>query len=274
MVVRNAACLVLFAVGMSCSVYDVGLLGSVGGGGQGVDATAGAAAQAGSAPQAGAGAAVGASAGAGGRFDGGSGSGGLSGSSVGAQSGAPSLGGAADGGETGHVVVEPLPTGAGAITYERWSDVPGSGMGDFPWDAAPTEARSLDVFRAPPSADEEYAVRLQGYITAPLDGKYRFWIACDDNCELWLSTDETLDNEVRIASLLGVERWTEPDDWSKYASQESALVTLQAGQRYRVEAVMKQGLGGSNLSVGWLKPGQSGAESPAVIPGSQLSPIE
>jgi hypothetical protein len=50
------------------------------------------------------------------------------------------------------------------------------------------------------------------------------------------------------------------------------LIPLEAGKRYRVEAFVKQGIGGSNLSVGWLKPGQSGTAPSEVIPGSQLSP--
>jgi hypothetical protein len=162
--------------------------------------------------------------------------------------------------------------GEGSITLEHWDSVPGSSMDDFPTTPADS-TMALQSFKAPASDAVDTADHITGFLTAPLDGDYRFWIACDDNCELWLSSDETAENEVVIASLLGVDRWTDPDEWTKFASQESRLVSLQAGKRYRIEAFVKQGIGGSNLSVGWLKPGESGTVPSEVIPGAQLSPL-
>jgi len=48
---------------------------------------------------------------------------------------------------------------------------------------------------------------------------------------------------------------------------------LVQGQKYYIEALMKQVWGGSCQVVGWLKPGQSGSVPSEVIPGSVLSPI-
>lgn len=95
---------------------------------------------------------------------------------------------------------------------------------------------------------------------------YIFWIASDDYAELWLSTDENPANKVIIAR---VDGWTAPREWNKYASQQSLPITVQAGQRYYIEVLHKEGYGGDNLAVGWQLP--SGAlERP--IPGSRLSP--
>jgi len=264
MVTRVGGFILLVLVG-SCTTYTSDLLT---GSAQGGETTAGAAGQALS--------------GAGSQADGGK----AEGSSGSATGGVGSVGGVeSDGGGMGGtsaVVVGaggdggeapgPLPAGEGSITYKRWVGVPGSSMSDFPTDA-PDEVSQVGELKAPTSTAEYTADRIQGYITAPLDGNYRFWLACDDNGELWLSTDESAEKEVRIAYLLGVDRWAETDEWGKFASQESALIPLQAGKRYRVDALVKQGVGGSNLSVGWLKPGDAGVLPSEVIPGRQLSPI-
>ena len=42
-----------------------------------------------------------------------------------------------------------------------------------------------------------------GYVTPPTTGYYTFWIASDDNSELWLSTDANPANKVRIAYVGG-----------------------------------------------------------------------
>ena len=103
-----------------------------------------------------------------------------------------------------------------------------------------------------------------------MTGSYTFWIASDDQSELWLSTDDNPLFKVRIAS---VPNWTDSREWNKFPSQKSAAITLTAGQRYYVEALQKEGGGGDNLAVGWAKPGESTSAPSEVIPGSVLSPF-
>ena len=91
---------------------------------------------------------------------------------------------------------------------------------------------------------------MRGYVTPTTTGDYWFWIASDDNGELWLSTDSNPDNKTRIAYVPG---WTNPREWAKYAQQKSALVHLVAGTRYYIEALMKEGGGGDNLAVTWQR---------------------
>src|SRR6185369_14339551 len=59
--------------------------------------------------------------------------------------------------------------------------------------------------------------------------------------------------------------------WNKYASQQSAPISLVAGQGYYIEARMKEGGGGDHLSVAWKVPG--GANLTNVIPATYLAPF-
>jgi hypothetical protein len=103
-------------------------------------------------------------------------------------------------------------------------------------------------------------------VCAPETGNYTFWIASDDNSELWLSTSDNPANKVLIASVNG---WTGVRQWTQLASQQSVPVALTAGRRYYIEALHKDGGGGDHVSVGWQLPSGT-LERP--IPGTRLSP--
>ena len=69
-----------------------------------------------------------------------------------------------------------------------------------------------------------YGTRMRGYITAPVTGNYTFWIASDDNSELWLSSlNDNPANKVRIGWVSG---WTDSRQWDKFSTQKSAAVPL------------------------------------------------
>jgi hypothetical protein len=110
-------------------------------------------------------------------------------------------------------------------------------------------------------------MRLYGYICPPATGSYTFWIASDDNSELWLSTNSSSASKQRIAYHV---QYTASREWNKYATQKSVAITLTAGQLYYVEALMKDGTQGDNMAVGWAKPGQPTTVPSEVIPGSSL----
>jgi fibronectin type 3 domain-containing protein len=106
---------------------------------------------------------------------------------------------------------------------------------------------------------------MRGYVHPSSSGDYTFWIAGDDNCELWLSTDDNPANASMIANVPG---WTSSREWTKYGEQQSAVISLTGGQKYYIEALQKEGGGGDNLAVAW----QGGGFSQEVIDGSYLSP--
>jgi hypothetical protein len=109
-----------------------------------------------------------------------------------------------------------------------------------------------------------YGQRLQTFVVPPMTGYYTFWIASDDTSLLLLSSNENPANATPIAS---VTAWTSWRDFTEEASQQSALIYLQAGQRYYLEALMQQGTGGDNLSVQWELPNGT-VETPLGTPSA------
>lgn len=111
-----------------------------------------------------------------------------------------------------------------------------------------------DYFDAPHDWADAYGTRMRAFVLPPVSGNYTFWIASDDNSVLFLSTDESPANKVQIAS---VAAWTGWREWAKEVNQKSALISLEAGRRYYLEALQKEGGGGDSLSIGWQLPGGS-----------------
>jgi hypothetical protein len=156
---------------------------------------------------------------------------------------------------------------AGKILRECWKGIGGGGVNDLRGhlQKKPSETSLLEVFEGPSSTGNDYGSRVRGYVHPPKTGKYVFWISSDDQSELWLSTDEDPANRQKIA---WAQEWTGPREWTKFKEQQSEPVRLEAGRRYYIEALQKQGGGGDHLSVGWQLPDGT-QERP--IPGSRLS---
>jgi hypothetical protein len=162
----------------------------------------------------------------------------------------------------------PVCTAAGNILWEQWRYSYGIRVVDIPLDSPPTRTRLLSLFESPSNLEEEYGARIRGYICAPQTGTYTFWIAGDNETQLWLSPDANPANKVKIA---GHPTWTMPRSWFESPSQQSAPVALIAGQRYYIEALHKEGTLDDHMAVAWQLPDGT-MEAP--IPGSRLSPYE
>ena len=127
-----------------------------------------------------------------------------------------------------------------------------------------------NAFEAPTDWADSYGQRCRALVLPPITGSYVFYIATDDNGELWLSTDETPAHKQRIAWVGG---WTGARQWLTEANQKSAPVSLVQGQRYYIEALQSEGGGGDNLAVGWQKPGDAALQnSDPAIPVTYLVP--
>ncbi len=163
----------------------------------------------------------------------------------------------------------PPGTGEGTVLREWWTGISGTAISGLTSDADyPDNPDGSDFptsFEAPTNWADNYGTRMRGYLHAPVTGQYTFWIASDDNGELYLSSDASPDNAALIANVPG---WSSSQQWDKYAEQQSNQVSLQAGELYYLEALMKEGGGGDNLAVAWLVPGGS----QEVIPGEYLTP--
>jgi YVTN family beta-propeller protein len=160
--------------------------------------------------------------------------------------------------------------GSGQIMREYWTDITGETVASLTTSAVypsnPNGRDMLTSFEAPSNWDQETGQRARGFLYVPVTGQYQFFIASDNQSSLLLSSDANPANAVQIASQ---PDWTPPETWTWYPQQASALITLQAGTRYYIEALVKNSAGGDNLAVGWLKPGDTAV---TVIGGTYLSP--
>ena len=97
------------------------------------------------------------------------------------------------------------PGTTGSITREVWTGISGDFVSSIPLGAAPNITDTPPSFEAPTNWADHYGTRMRGYITAPATGNYTFWIAGDDNSELWLSLNDNPANKVRIGLVFGVD---------------------------------------------------------------------
>lgn len=156
--------------------------------------------------------------------------------------------------------------GTGGILREVWNDVEGPAVSYIPTNTPPDSQETLTSFAGPSNAGDRYGSRYKGYLCVPETGEYEFYIASNDHSELWLSTDAIEANKTRIAYVNG---YTNPGQYNKYATQQSARITLQRGQRYYIEALHKEGVGSDHVSVAMRYPDGT-MEAP--IQGSRLIP--
>ncbi len=167
--------------------------------------------------------------------------------------------------DTGGVALERK----GIVLREFWTGVPGGAVADLaraPGFPARPEGVSMPAeFEAPVNWADHYGTRMRGFVHPPVTGNYTFWIAGDEQAELWLSPDADPARKALVARAL---RWTEPRGWDQTPGQKSAPQRLEAGKKYYVEALQKEATGGDGLAVGWQLP-DGKMERP--IPGSRLS---
>lgn len=160
--------------------------------------------------------------------------------------------------------------GAGSIFREVWPGVPGQYVSNIPLSTTPalrSEVFKLEAPTGETGIGDNYGARIRGYVCPPETGNYYFWIASDNNSELWLSTDANPANKVKIAMVSG---YTGSREWTKYGSQRSALIPLNASTKYYVEVLHKESTLADHVAVGWQLP--SGAlERP--IPGIRVIPF-
>lgn len=145
---------------------------------------------------------------------------------------------------------------AGGLWREVYTGIGGSAVSDLTGNSKfPRFADVSGVItnaEAPSDYSDNYGQRLTGWLIPTNSAQYRFYIASDDTSELWLSLDEYAAHKVRIAS---VGSYASSRAWQSVTP--SAYISLQAGRRYYLEALHKEGGGGDNLAVAWQKSGDS-----------------
>jgi hypothetical protein len=152
------------------------------------------------------------------------------------------------------------------VTREYWSNITGTTVSSIPVTTTPSGTDQLSSLEGPINAGDNYGTRIRAFLKPTTSGAYTFYISGDDNCELWLGTDDKPSTKVKIAEVTG---WTNSREWTKYTSQKSSSKNLTAGVNYYIELLHKEGTGGDNVAAGWTGPGIS---SITVIGGTNISP--
>ncbi len=161
----------------------------------------------------------------------------------------------------------------------------------FEWNAASDGAGGYDIYTPANNAyGDNYGVQMQGYFHPPTTGEYVFYLAADDNAQLFLSEDDTPANK-RLIAVEGA--WSNARSWdviggagstieaknsSTYTATQwptknaegGARISLVQGRAYYIEALMKEGTGGDNLAVAVADP-NGAIDATLPIPGAYLS---
>ena len=118
---------------------------------------------------------------------------------------------------------------------------------------SPDEIIQLTELQRTANRAENYGTLIRGYIEPPETGEYTFYVAGDDQTQLWLSDSLDEDRISQIASTMAVPI----GDYTQYSSQTSAVHYLNAGQKYYFELRHKEGRWDDHFSVAWRGPGIS-----------------
>jgi signal transduction histidine kinase len=114
----------------------------------------------------------------------------------------------------------------------------------------PSQREHRETFAGPAQASTHFVARGRAFLVPPVSGDYIFALNSDDSSELWLSTD---DNPAHAQKICFSPAYTSPHEWTRYASQRSAPVHLEAGRRYYIESLHEQGRGAQHLEVAWMR---------------------
>lgn len=183
--------------------------------------------------------------------------------------------------EEGAIIDYPPPTGlavgtegaSGRVLLEYWDGVEGKAITDLTSVAAypnrPSGRSLVSTVSGLRGHGNNYGTRIRGYVRAPEDGTYTFYISSDNQAEVWLSSDLTFGTRKKIA-WIGEGEGVADGVWESAPHQVSAPVVLKKGAFYRIEVVHKQTFGEDRVDVGWKLP--NGALERPVASG-RLFPV-
>ena len=153
-------------------------------------------------------------------------------------------------------VVNPA-TATGTMLVEYWHNIGGgtavsdlTGNANFPNNPT-VKFYTNSILELRSNYGDNYGSRARTLLLPSVSGNYTFWIASDDSSELWFSANSDAAGKTLIAFVSG---WASPRQWTKFASQQSAVIPLVAGRAYYLETLHKGGASLDNLAVAWQGP--------------------
>jgi SdrD B-like domain/HYR domain/PA14 domain/Secretion system C-terminal sorting domain len=156
----------------------------------------------------------------------------------------------------------------GTMNREKWNGLPTS-LTDWNtiFSTQPSSTTSETQYKSPSSIDDNYASRMRGFIRPTATGVYTFAIAGDDNCQLLLNTSGT--STTGATQICTINGFTIEGDLTKYPSQTSVNIVLNANTDYYVEMRQREWGGGDFFNVYWKTPTNSTFHT---IPGANMKP--
>ncbi len=137
----------------------------------------------------------------------------------------------------------PLTPPTTGLVQEFWDDIPGASLSDLysctRYPDRPDRIGSLYSFEAEPSSYNDFGARIRAYFIPPTNDFYTFSITYENAGSLFLSSDTNPANSIEIASA--------------NSSQASLPIPLTAGQRYFIEARVKQSTGNNPFTAKWSR---------------------
>jgi hypothetical protein len=108
---------------------------------------------------------------------------------------------------------------------------------------------------------DNYGATVKAYLIPSVSGSYDFFIRSDDSSELYLSQNETFPvpvTDTPIAAETGCcKTFLEPGNTTEASVTTATPISLVAGTKYAILAVLKEGGGGDGVSVAWRKVGDT-----------------
>ena len=146
----------------------------------------------------------------------------------------------------------------GSLNFHVWSEICGTNVNilrDWPRFPYFPDKRSFikEFHKFQVLNTRNNGERIFGFVHPQRSGEYKFAITSDDTSELWLSTNKDPASSEMIARVYSPEEsaWTEEGDYKKYPDQISKEIVLNAGKKYYIESLSKQGSGAAHVAVYW-----------------------
>jgi hypothetical protein len=155
----------------------------------------------------------------------------------------------------------------GIANWQRWNNLDGdtadidtfvANLAD-PNFRAPDASGILAYLGTPRGAADNYGARAFAYFVPPSTGNYVFFLACDDQGYLFLSTTDNPAGKLKIAAQPAwsdQNQWNDPDTTDVRSDQYTATewptgntITLTNGVRYYIEMAFREGGGGDGGEV-------------------------
>lgn len=146
----------------------------------------------------------------------------------------------------------------GVVEARYWANFRSGGVSELTdlvaYPDNPSEVIELTELRGPANRADYYGSLVRGFILPPTDGSYQFFVAGDGETQFWLSSNEAPSNAQMVGLVPGSSN---PSNYTRYSSQSSGNIELQANKRYYFEIRHVERSGADHFNVAWSGPGFS-----------------